>query len=92
MKNPEGNGDKFNEDTFLKAQAKTKEFLRKLAGTILPGMSEDDVHKQLDKLSTWHPSKVRFGPNTTKSFREKSFPYRLKEEDIFFLDLGPVWS
>lgn len=41
----------------------------------------------------WHPSIVRFGANTLKTFRQRSEPGTvLREADLFFIDLGPVFD
>jgi methionyl aminopeptidase len=39
----------------------------------------------------WHPPQIRFGPNTVKPFGEKAELATLKENDLFFLDIGPVF-
>jgi Xaa-Pro aminopeptidase len=68
-----------------------------LSSLIQAGMTEDDAHKLYKELCTkhgveknWHPPKIRFGPNTLKTFKEVSGPYILKDEDIYFIDIGPV--
>ncbi len=49
-----------------------------------------DVFRDLGMERLWHPPYVRIGPNTTKTYRERSVPgVRLGESDIFFIDLGP---
>ena len=41
----------------------------------------------------WHDVYVRFGSNTLKTFGAESDPgIVLKENDIFFIDIGPVWG
>ncbi len=41
----------------------------------------------------WHRIIVRCGPNTTKDFTERSEPgVVLGENDIFFVDIGPVYG
>jgi len=41
----------------------------------------------------WHPSILRFGQNTLKTFRQRSAPDTvLGEDDIYFVDLGPVFD
>ena len=41
----------------------------------------------------WHHIIVRFGPNTTKDFMARSEPgVVLGEDDIFFIDIGPVYD
>jgi len=91
-------GEKFNLDQFFRAQEKTKKLVYEFSQTIIPGMNEKKTHalfeeflsnNQIDKK--WHPTKLRMGPNTTKSFREESIDYTLKENDLFFFDIGPVF-
>jgi hypothetical protein len=41
----------------------------------------------------WHDVYVRIGSNTLKTFGAESDPgIVLKENDIFFIDIGPVWG
>ena len=41
----------------------------------------------------WHPVKIRLGPNTLCSFREKplSPDYKLQTGDLYFFDFGPIF-
>ena len=64
---------------------------------IRPGMTEDEAHVLYKSICSkypiekqWHPPKIRFGPNTICNFKDQSAPYTLQEEDIFFIDIGPV--
>ncbi len=90
-------GEKFNLQKFFHARDVARDMVHELASQIRPGMSEEQAHEmyqsiclqhQIDK--NWHAPKIRFGPNTLKSFKEISDPYILKEEDIFYVDIGPV--
>jgi Xaa-Pro aminopeptidase len=61
-------------------------------------MSEKDAHFLLEKTlldskieKKWHPSKLRMGKNTTLNFRDESSETLLKDEDIYFIDIGPVY-
>jgi Xaa-Pro aminopeptidase len=41
----------------------------------------------------WHPPYIRIGPNTTKTYRQRSIPdVQLGENDIYFIDLGLVFD
>ncbi len=74
--------------------------MRAFAATLREGMSEEEAHEELrlqglaagvEKL--WHPSKIRFGRNTTCTFRQASDPtVRLMKGDLFFIDYGPVFQ
>ncbi len=97
--NAETVGPTFDSESFDRCQARAWELLGELSRRIIPGMTEADGHILYKQLAhdfgvekNWHPPKIRFGVNTTKSFREISEPdVRLSENDIFFLDLGPVF-
>ncbi|WP_372655248.1 M24 family metallopeptidase [Halobacteriovorax sp.] len=97
--NIEGVGSSFSEELFLKCRLKTINAVKLIASKIKPGMSELDGHKVIDQVlndlgceKKWHPSKFRIGENTLKSFKEKSdLSIILQENDIFFIDIGPVF-
>ncbi|MFZ4404449.1 MAG: M24 family metallopeptidase [Pseudobdellovibrionaceae bacterium] len=65
---------------------------------IQPGMREVNIKdliiaefKSIGVEKFWHPTKIRIGSDTVKSFKELSDPEKiLNSEDICFLDLGPV--
>lgn len=91
-------GEKFNLDDYFKAQEKTKEIVLNFSQIIKPGMTETEAKALLEDmldvsgaLKKWHPTKLRMGINTTKSFREESAPYTLTDDDLFFIDIGPVY-
>ena len=90
-------GEKFQLSKLLAARNVTRDLTYELSTLILPGMTEDDAHaiyKEVTKKypveKQWHPPKLRFGPNTLCNFKDISAPYVLGEEDIFFIDIGPV--
>ena len=97
--NIEGVGSSFSEELFLECRSKTIEVVKNVAAQIRAGMSEDDGHRIIDETlvesgyeKKWHPTKFRIAENTLKSFKEKSDPTLvLKENDIFFIDIGPVF-
>lgn len=96
--NPQGVGAQYNQTDFNQAQQKGWQILNVLRSRILTGMTEKegrDIYANLLKdfgiEKNWHAPKLRFGPNSTKSFSEVSDEgYRLKENDIFFLDIAPI--
>jgi Xaa-Pro aminopeptidase len=48
---------------------------------------------QLGSTGGWRKILIRFGPNTTKDYPEISdTAVRLRENDIFFIDIGPIWD
>jgi Xaa-Pro aminopeptidase len=88
---PEGLGE---------ARRKTWAALERIAGTIESGMLEAEAAKQAQAIlkemgspTFWHRTHIRFGKNTLCTFLDPSAPdTRLGENDIFFVDLGPVWE
>lgn len=93
-------GENFNPMEFENTRIKSWLLLEELSTLIKPGLTEDDAHTIAKKLFSdfesernWHPTKIRFSQNTLKAFREPSeVGVILKEDDIFFLDLGPVFN
>ncbi len=90
-------GPHFNLETFYRARNVARDITFELSSLIRPGMTEAQAHQFYKELSEkygiqkqWHPPKLRFGPNTLKNFRDESAPHLLQEEDIFFIDIGPV--
>lgn len=90
-------GEKFDLKKLLRARDVARNITYELSSLIKPGMVEEEAHALYKNLCTkypvekqWHPAKLRFGPNTLKLFREISDPYVLKDEDVFFVDIGPV--
>lgn len=93
----QGFGEKFDLEKFYLARDVARDVTYELSSLIKPGMTEEDAHRLYKDLCTkhgvlknWHPPKLRFGPNTLKTFREISDPYTLQDEDIFYIDIGPV--
>ncbi len=95
----ENNGKAFNLNDYFQARLRTIETLNKISTLMKPGISEPQgielIKKELESVGCqkiWHPIKFRIGKNTLKSFKEKSDPsVTLKENDIFFIDIGPVF-
>jgi Xaa-Pro aminopeptidase len=96
----EAAGPNFSVEKQLDVRARTHKALRDIAANIKPGMVEEDaVTMARQVLGTmgmrkgWHRVIVRFGPNTTKDFLAESEPgIVLGEQDIFFIDIGPVYG
>ena len=90
-------GEKFDRSKLYLARDVARDITFELSSFIKPGMTEEDAHSIYRELckkypveKQWHPPKIRFGPNTLKDFKEISDPYVLKEEDLFFIDIGPI--
>ena len=93
-------GGKFEVESMLVARDRTWEVVERMASIIQPGMLESDanaqcmtVMKEMGMDRIWHPVLIRFGENTLRTFKQRSQgDPRLQEHDIFFIDLGVVWS
>ncbi|WP_157218058.1 M24 family metallopeptidase [Flavisphingomonas formosensis] len=93
-------GDAFDPALLLEARARTRAAIDAIAAAIRPGMAEEaamEMARQMLKargmLRGWHGIHVRFGRNTLKTFGEPGEPgVVLGEDDIFFIDIGPVWN
>lgn len=93
-------GPAFVKDTMLEMRGKTRDAIHAIAAACTPGMVEEDAVQMArdilaegDMIRGWHDVYVRFGANTLKTFGAESNPgVVLKENDIFFIDIGPVWG
>lgn len=96
----ERNGTAFDPAVMLEARQRTRAAIARIAAGIAPGMAEEagqafarQVLKDAGMLRGWHGIHVRFGANTLKNFGEPSTPdVVLGTDDIFFIDIGPVWQ
>jgi Xaa-Pro aminopeptidase len=96
----EKTGADFSAEALTGARRRTQEAISLIAGKITPGMMEDEARQmakeELIRLGSrrgWHKILIRFGVNTIKHFTDPSDPgVRLGENDLFFLDIGPVWG
>ncbi|MDR3465814.1 MAG: M24 family metallopeptidase [Xanthobacteraceae bacterium] len=93
-------GAKFVREQMLFVRGKVRDTIHDIAAQIAPGMLEEDAVEMVrdmlaerDMLRGWHDIHVRFGSNTLKTFGAPSEPgVRLRGNDIFFIDIGPVWK
>jgi Xaa-Pro aminopeptidase len=96
----EATGAHFVKETMLEMRAKTRAAIHAIAANCKPGMVEEDAVQMArdllaegDMIRGWHDVYVRFGANTLKTFGAESDPgIVLKDNDIFFIDIGPVWG
>lgn len=96
----EKSGERFDMAMLLEARRHARAVVETVAAAVHPGMLEEDalaLTKQVMKdggmVRGWHGTIVRFGENTLKDYGEPSVPgVRLGENDLFFLDIGPVWQ
>lgn len=96
----EATGDGFSLEKQLLTRVRTRKALHAIAERITVGMVEEDAAAMARELlgtlgmrKGWHRVIVRFGPNTTKNFDASSDPgVVLAPDDIFFIDIGPIWE
>ncbi|CRI57672.1 M24 family metallopeptidase [Pseudomonas sp. CCOS 191] len=82
------------------AQHMTWEAVERIAQGIHPGMRESQARElgqqvlvELGMQRIWHPTHIRFGSNTLKTFKQRSDgDPMLGDNDIFFIDMGVVWQ
>jgi methionyl aminopeptidase len=90
-------GPAFTIEGMEKARTETRKAIAAIAARIRPGMAEEqavemakDVIRSQGHALSWHPTRVRFGPNTMKPMKKESTPgVVLGENDIFFIDIAP---
>jgi Xaa-Pro aminopeptidase len=96
----EQTNDGFSVEKFLGVRAKAQEAVSRIAARVQVGMLEEDANKmvietlqEMGSSESFHKPYIRFGANTVKTFGADSDPgIRLGEDDIFFIDVGPVWD
>lgn len=96
----EKSGTAFDAERLLDVRQMTRDAIHRIALAIRPGMVEEDAIEmakdmlaEANMLRGWHDVYVRFGSNTTKTFGAPSEPgVVLGIDDIFFIDIGPVWK
>jgi Xaa-Pro dipeptidase len=89
-------------EALRKAQERADELFRlvEAKGLIRPGMTESQLNEEIYKLAEtefgvtkhWHKRIVRAGPNTLAPYDENPPDLAIAEDDIVFLDLGPVFE
>jgi Xaa-Pro aminopeptidase len=93
-------GNKYDPEKMMTARQMTRSAIYQIAEAVKPGMVEEDAVEMakdmladLGLLRGWHDVFVRFGVNTTKTYGAASEPgVVLGTDDIFFVDIGPVWK
>jgi Xaa-Pro aminopeptidase len=96
----EGVGEKYSLDLLMDMRARTRKAVHTIAEQVKVGMVEEEAKAMaratlegMGMRRGWHHIIVRFGPNTTKDFMERSEKgVVLGENDIFFVDIGPVYG
>jgi methionyl aminopeptidase len=96
----EGTGKGFSLSQLMDVRSRTRRAVGLIADQVEVGMVEEDAKEMarqtlsgLGMRRGWHHIIVRFGPNTTKDFMERSEPgVVLGTDDIFFVDIGPIYE
>ena len=93
-------GTRFERSGILLARRRSIDALRDIVTRIEPGMTTAEAIALADKRllalgasRNWHPTYVRFGPDTLCfSSQPGDRTRRLREDDLFTIDIGPVWD
>ena len=93
-------GTRFERSGILLARRRSMEALSDIAARMEPGMTTAEAIALADQRllalganRNWHPTYVRFGPDTLCfSSQPGDRTRRLREDDLFTIDLGPVWD
>ncbi|RMZ80916.1 hypothetical protein DV737_g2740, partial [Chaetothyriales sp. CBS 132003] len=87
--------------SLLDAQNKASAMFDEIAATLLrPGVSEKQLSNEIHELGNqrhgvrthWHKRVVRSGSNTLMPYEENPPDRIIQEDDILFVDLGPVFE
>jgi methionyl aminopeptidase len=93
-------GPNFTVARMLDVRRRTREAVHAIAGQVEVRMKEVDARvmardtlEELGLRRGWHPTLVRFGPNTVRQFLDREGgEVVLESDDIFFVDIGPVFE
>jgi Xaa-Pro aminopeptidase len=93
-------GPRFDPALMQRARERSWAALHGIRQRMRPGIGEDEaraeaaeVFRALGVERLWHPVIIRIGPNTTRTYRQRSDPgVRLGENDSYFIDLGLVFD
>src|SRR3984957_13243642 len=93
-------GEVFTPARMFAVRDLTRAAIHQIAAKCKPGMVEEAAVEMAREILAshgmvrgWHDVYVRFGTNTTKTFGAPSDPgIVLGENDIFLIDIGPVWE
>lgn len=93
-------GSHFTLDGILAARRRSRDAVREIAALMRPGMTTReavdaaDAHlRRMGSSHNWHPTYIRFGPDSqSPAVQPTDFQRRLRDEDVFVVDIGPVWD
>ncbi|MGZ3774254.1 MAG: M24 family metallopeptidase [Pseudobdellovibrionaceae bacterium] len=88
----------FLTEGLIRARAKTIDVMHEIRSALTEGMNENDarlltlsIFQNHGVSKHWHKPWIRFGEGTTLSFYDPISESKLNKNDIYHLDLGPVW-
>ncbi|KAG1253662.1 hypothetical protein G6F65_017371 [Rhizopus arrhizus] len=92
--------ERFTLDGILDARRRSMDAVREIAALMTPGITTGeaialaDQHLQrMGASHNWHPTYIRFGPDSQSPAVQPTDRSRtLGENDIFVVDIGPVWD
>ncbi len=85
----------------LDAQQKALGLFQEIERSLIrPGITESGLSREIHALaadlygvrSHWHKRVIRTGPNTLQPYNEEPPDLTIQEDDILFVDLGPVFE
>jgi Xaa-Pro aminopeptidase len=93
-------GANYDAAMLLQVRERTWRVIHDIAAQVRPGMTEArgvelarGLLAEAGMQQGWHRVYVRFGANTLANYGQPSDPdLVLGENDIFFIDIGPVWE
>ena len=95
----EGVDQKFLAAGLLMARLKTIEVVEIISKQIKEGTGENEaralikgIFREFGVTKHWHQPYLRFGEGSVLSFHEPISEHRLRANEIFHMDVGPVWS
>ncbi|HET6431452.1 M24 family metallopeptidase [Dyella sp.] len=93
-------GRKFDPALIERARERSWQVLADIRARMRPGINEEQAKAMAAQVFAehgveriWHPTLIRIGANTVKTWRQRSDPtVRLGENDSYFIDLGLVFD
>ncbi|NQY80289.1 MAG: aminopeptidase P family protein [Candidatus Caenarcaniphilales bacterium] len=87
-------------EKILESRAKARTLLNEIKAVIKPGIKEskaysltEEIYKKHNVTKSWHKPYIRFGENTLLTYADRAEEdLVLKEEDIAFIDIGPIFG
>jgi len=93
-------GESFRGDLLREARDKSLRVIEEVAARVRPGVTEGEVksflmaiQSEMGAPKSWHPPQIRFGENSVLAFGQRGIENNaLQMNDIFFLDIGPIFG